>query len=277
MLAFVNNTSAQDTKYVIVPIKIYKFNKVDIYGLSSLTNQLFAKAGYTVLTNNKMSWPEDLQNNECKAIYTDTEDISPLIGLTKVKLTLKNCYYKVLTEKIGKDNDVNDIKALHTALQEAFDMLRKDGEIEKAFASLTMESKQNPSNLPKQAVQKQPKAPETLQKKEEEVHKETKKSKITTLKNYWEQFGAKSIEGVYNKNEEQFYIKYDDGVFVLYNNAHTSMAKILPTEMPSIFKVEWKDGSTEVGYLKEEKTLILECHKEDTNTSFEFKKEFPNE
>lgn len=274
-LSFLTGSSAQEKKYIIVPIKIYKFNKVDIYGLSSLTSQLFAKAGYQVLSANKMSWPKDLQANLCNAIYTETEDVSPLIGLTKVKLTLKDCYHKVLAEAIGKDNDVDDIKALQVALEEAFETLKKGKKIENAFTSLSQNSKNvaiTQTTTPEKQVTS---STQPTENKAAKVSKAT--SKIEILKSYWQQFEAKGIEGIYTKKNEQFYVKYDNNAFTLYNSSNVILAKIVRTSASTIFKIQWNNGTEDVGYLKDSKTLVLENTEKGVNTVSTFRKEFPRE
>lgn len=264
---------AQETKYIIVPLKMYKHNKVDIYGLSSLTNQLFAKAGYKVFTNNRMSWPADLQADPCKALYTETEDVSPLIGLTKVKLTLRDCFQKVHYETVGKDNDIDDIKALHTALEEAFENMQKEIHLDELFATLP---KTKSVVEPTKEILKKEQKPLTMQKQTT-----TKKAPISltfeeTLKAYWRHNVPVGIEGIYEADQKQYFIREKDNVFMLYNNTEQQLAQLEKTTLGDIYKVRWDNGTESVAFLKD-RILKIEKKQEEKVKVIALKKVFPNE
>lgn len=118
---FSQSVNLNNYKYVVVPTKYYKFNQPDFYGLSSLTRSLFFKKGITALGENKQSWPEDLLKNPCLAAYSEYKDVSPLIGKTKIKLTLKDCKDEVLFEKVGRSSTESGVEAFHAALENAFE------------------------------------------------------------------------------------------------------------------------------------------------------------
>lgn len=276
---------AQD-KYVIVPIKLYKYDKIDIYGLSSLTNQLFAKSGYKVFTENQLSWPKELQANPCLAIYTETEDVSPLIGLTKVKITLKNCYKQKLAESIGKDNDVDNIKALHIALEEAFNNLKTKGKIASCYANLS-KAKDN-YQTPEIASTIKPKAKVFIKKpviknnstKAAEISSE-KKDKTTSLeevqRHHWKKYTPVEIEGIYSYANKNYVIKYVDKGFELISPNQIKLALLQKTSKDKIYRVLWENGIFDIAYLKDNGTLVIEQSQDEQIEVWKLEKIFPNE
>ncbi len=261
---FTSNSFGQEKQYVVVPIKIYKNNRIDIYGLSSKTNQLFAKAGYIVLTDNVRNWPEELQNNPCQVLYIETEDVSPLIGLTKVKLTIQDCYKRTICQSLGKDNDIEDIKALHIALKEAFDNLQQEGKIKAAFASL-------PQGEEKKAIKAMLLTPsKPIAQKEAEKKQPTAKGDLSMmeqiLKSYWKNNVAVAIEGIYSYANNNYFIKKNGQIYELYNKEEKRIATLKESSLPNIYKVMLKEGK-----------LLIEKTQDNSTTVLSLVKLFPDE
>lgn len=257
---FAGSLCAQDTKYVIVPIKIYKNNKVDIYGLSSLTNRLFAEAGYQVFTENRASWPNELQQNPCLAIYTETEDVSPFIGLTKVKLTLKDCYQQLLFETVGKDNDMDDIKALHFALKEAFENTLNVGELQKSYAKISTKLSSPQHQAMKQTSPEQANKPIAKENKIAPTAKTTQlgtASKEAILKKHWKKYSPIEIEGIYTYEGVVYFVEYADENFQ-FSTQNTVIAELEKTSKQGVYKVFWTNGNFDIAYRKANGILLVE-------------------
>lgn len=276
------STWGQNTnkKYVIVPLKFYKFDKIDIYGLSSTTTKLFVEDGYTVLTDSKQAWPEELKKNPCKAIYTQTNDISPLLGLTKVELVVMDCYQNILYKAQGKDNDADEIIALREALREAYTALKEEGGMVRFFSNLPKDTDNSQSipltqleatatPLPSPKVQKKPHFP-TAQKPN---------AVVKLLQDRWKKEEPIGIEGIYKANDKVYYILYDDkselGGFWLYKmNEMTPIAKLTTTSAPKIYKTYWANGGFDIAYQNEEQKLIIEETISNKTTLLELSKKW---
>ena len=106
-------------EYIIVP-KNYKVLKDENkYKLNTLTAFLFKKKGFSTYIDGE-EFPEDLQQNPCKALTVQMVDNSNLFT-SKVYLELENCQKKVVyTSKIGTSKEKDFQKSYQAALRDAF-------------------------------------------------------------------------------------------------------------------------------------------------------------
>lgn len=248
----------KEQRYVVVPMKFYKFKKVDIYGLSSTTNRLFAKAGYKVLTDNQASWTEDLKANPCTILYTETNDISPLIGASKVEIIVKDCYQRELARSIGKANNSDGQKALQTAVERAFAELTKDNNFAKLYSKNPVEKSEKKITKAKTS----PKVVITPQKTQKKIVAQANQTPTIgkTLQFQWKRNPPQGIEGFYLAQGKSYYIlQHAADAFTLGFSDTTSkdaVATLKKTSSPDIFKVFWKDGTQDIGYKKGNQLLL---------------------
>lgn len=278
------SASSQDMnkKYVIVPLKFYKFDKIDIYGLSSATTKLFVNDGYTVVTDSKQSWPKELKENPCLAIYTKTNDISPLIGLTKVELVLMDCYQNVLYKAQGKDNSEDEIISLSKALKEAYELLKKEEAIELSFSNLLNDTA-NEQTIPLTKLENTAttNVKQTRETKNNTIRNTTRPNTpnpvAKLLEDRWKKESPIGIEGIYETTDKTYYILYDDknelGGFWLYEMSKMApIAKLISTSSPVIYKVFWTEDNFDIAYLNEEQVLVIEKTRNKKTTLLELLK-----
>lgn len=88
-----NALNAQDLdsyKYIIVP-KTFKINdKLDAYGLTSLTTKLFEQEGFTTIMKGSKI-PAELKKNPCLGLHADVDKVSEGT-VNKLILNLKDCH-----------------------------------------------------------------------------------------------------------------------------------------------------------------------------------------
>ncbi len=209
----------------------------------------------------------------CQALYIETEDVSPLIGLTKVKLTIKDCYKRTICKSLGKDNDVEDIKALHIALKEAFDNLQQEGKIKAAFASL-------PQGKEKKVIKAMLLTPsKPIAQKEVEREQPVAKGDLSMeqiLKAYWKNNAAVAIEGIYSYANNKCFIKKNGQIYELYNKEEKRIATLKESSLSNIYKVMWNDNVQDIAYMKEGK-LLIEKTQDNGTAVLSLVKLFPDE
>ena len=118
--------SVNDYQYVIVPVKFDFLKKDDQYGLNTLTKLLLRKYGFKAYLSSE-EIPSDLENQRCNFLYADVKETSGML-VTKVKVSLKDCYEKVVYEtEFGTSREKEYLAAYNLALREAgksFDKLK---------------------------------------------------------------------------------------------------------------------------------------------------------
>ncbi|MRI02347.1 hypothetical protein GH721_17510 [Kriegella sp. EG-1] len=98
-------------KYIVVPKKFEEFKKENQYSTNTLVKHLFTKKGYTTVWEDAM--PEDLANNQCKALFANLIEDSSLFS-TKTKVVLKDCNkQEIFTTQEGKSKS-KDYKDAYT-------------------------------------------------------------------------------------------------------------------------------------------------------------------
>ena len=110
--------SVNDYQYVIVPVKFNFFKKDDQYGLNTLTKLLLRKYGFKAYLSSE-EIPSDVENQRCNFLYADVKETSGML-VTKVKVSLKDCYEKVVYEtEFGTSREKEYAAAYNQALREA--------------------------------------------------------------------------------------------------------------------------------------------------------------
>lgn len=106
-------------KYVVIPYEFGFLKKHDQYRVNSLVRFLFKKEGFEVLYNSE-TFPQDLADDRCLALYVDIDDDSGMF-ITKTKLLLKDCANRIIFEsEEGKSRIKAYEKAYNESLRDAF-------------------------------------------------------------------------------------------------------------------------------------------------------------
>ncbi|MCT4630199.1 MAG: hypothetical protein N4A42_09980 [Winogradskyella sp.] len=107
-------------KYVIIPLKYDFISENDQYRLNTLTRYLFKQEGFIALFDEE-KFPEELNNDNCKALYANVNKIKGGLFATKLEIVLSNCFGKeVYKTEIGSSREKDYKKAYNEALKNAF-------------------------------------------------------------------------------------------------------------------------------------------------------------
>lgn len=110
-------------KYVVIPHEFGFLKKHDKYRVNSLVRFLFKKEGFQVLYNSE-TFPQDLANDRCLALYVDIDDDSGMF-ITKTKLILKDCSNQTILESIqGQSRTKAYKKAYSETIRDAFTTIK---------------------------------------------------------------------------------------------------------------------------------------------------------
>lgn len=102
----VNAQGVSDYQYIVVP---EKFSNLEQY-ISNELKALIAEKNYTVLSENKSTWPDEARLNPCQAIKVIAEKVAD----ESIKLVFKECNNYLVEEFTGVST-VNFIEALKDA------------------------------------------------------------------------------------------------------------------------------------------------------------------
>ncbi|MEO9893525.1 hypothetical protein [Aurantibacter sp.] len=117
-------TNLNKYKYIVVPKKFEEFKKENQYSTNTLVKHLFAKKGFNTVWEDAM--PEDLANNQCKALFANLIENSSLFS-TKTKIVLKDCNkQEVFVSQEGKSKSKQYKEAYSESItyaMKSFDLL----------------------------------------------------------------------------------------------------------------------------------------------------------
>ena len=102
-------------KYAIVETLFYEDMEVDKYSISGNVRKHFLEKGYTVVTETKRYWPEELFKNPCMGLYVDITASSGFFTKYKVLIEMKDCNDRVLYSKLGKGTGETETDAYRMA------------------------------------------------------------------------------------------------------------------------------------------------------------------
>ncbi len=117
-MAFAQEKTVNDYKYVIVPRKFEFFKEPNKYNLNELTKLVFEKYGFEVyFADQKL--PDVVALDRCRALYGDLANDSGLL-VTNLYITIKDCGGQVLYKSEKGNSKLKDYKkAYYEALREA--------------------------------------------------------------------------------------------------------------------------------------------------------------
>ncbi|WP_306353618.1 hypothetical protein [Flavobacterium sp. '19STA2R22 D10 B1'] len=119
ILGKAQNQNLNAYKYVLVPMRFEFFKEDNKFQLNILTKFLLKKYGFEALMLEE-NLPNDITGNRCNSLIANVVEENNFL-VTKLKVTLKDCYGKIIYEsKVGKSK-AKDYKTAYTeALREAF-------------------------------------------------------------------------------------------------------------------------------------------------------------
>lgn len=107
-------------RYVVVPLKFDFLSEKDQYRLNTLTRHLFKQKGFEVLFDEEQ-FPEELDNDRCKALYVNVENEKAGLFATKINIKLNDCFGKKVFKTETGVSRKKDFKEAYTeALKNAF-------------------------------------------------------------------------------------------------------------------------------------------------------------
>ena len=150
-------TDLNQYKYVSVPDRFDFMKTNNQYQISSLTQFLLTKKGFTVLESIE-NYPSDLAANSCLLLDINVEKIKGFLK-TKLELQFINCKKEmVFRSAIGTSKEKDFKMAYHQAIRAAFDSMEALNYNYEASAAIDISAPIEPSKpvLPKPSVQTPP-------------------------------------------------------------------------------------------------------------------------
>jgi hypothetical protein len=197
-------------KYVVVPLKFDFLSENDQYRLNTLTRHLFKQNGFTVFYS-KEEFPEDLVKDNCIALYADVKKVKGGFLKTKIEILLNDCFSKeVFKSEVGTSREKDYKEAYSAALREGFKSIEQ------------LNYKYQP--IEEEAEEAKTTEDEAVKEEEaikEEINKEPLKEKV---KSYKDLYYAQAIENGYN----------------LVNTEPKIIMTILSTSANNVYLVEGK-------------------------------------
>jgi len=105
-----------DYKYVAIPEKFKDFK--EDFGLKNFITKGLTVKKYTILKDDKETWPMDAKENACSVIHAEVLDASGFLR-NKVLLQFKDCKDKVIVESKGSSNIKEFDEGFQDALKQA--------------------------------------------------------------------------------------------------------------------------------------------------------------
>ncbi|MEQ8713251.1 MAG: hypothetical protein RIC80_09540 [Cyclobacteriaceae bacterium] len=122
LLMFSLNASAQEEfqvldqyKYIIVNTSMYEGAR-DPYNASTYLRQKLFGLKYRVIAENELSWPEELVQNKCLALWVNVVTIPKAFGDYEVALDFYNCQNITVLNLQGKGDGASSSEAFHRAI-----------------------------------------------------------------------------------------------------------------------------------------------------------------
>lgn len=213
-------------KYVVVPYEIEFLKKHDKYRVNSLVRFLFKKEGFQVLYDSE-TFPQDLTNDRCMALYLDLDDDSGMF-VTKTKIILKDCSNQIILEsEVGTSR----IKAYEKAYNES---IRNSFESVKAQRYSYKPSKREKVIVPKKEV-----ISETVTNKVNEVKEEVTPTKeMVTIK----EVKPAEVKPVLKVKTGVLYAQPIENGYQLVDNTPKVVMILLKTGASDVYLVKGKDA-----------------------------------
>ncbi|TCK68561.1 hypothetical protein DFQ05_0069 [Winogradskyella wandonensis] len=249
-----SQTTINDYKYVVVPLKADFFKGKDAYRTSTLLRYLFKKEGFEVYFDEE-ELPEELFNDRCLGLYANLAKISSFLK-TKVQIELKDCRGReVFVSDIGSTKIKEYIKAYPEAIREAFKSIE--------FLNYEYNPSANVGSKPKQNISKaenelqkieETKAAEAevvrLKKEVEDLNKQKELAKAKADLEKEKQLQAEKLEQRAEKkslnsevsSSDTLYAQAIDVGFQVVDATPKVVMVLLKTAAPNVYAVKGKDA-----------------------------------
>lgn len=212
-------------KYVVVPYEFEFLKKHNKYRVNSLVRFLFKNEGFQVLYDSE-TFPQDLTNDRCMALYLDLDDDSGMF-VTKTKIILKDCSNQIILEsEVGTSR----IKAYEKAYNES---IRNSFESVKAQRYSYKPSKREKVIVPKKEV-----IAETVTTKVNEVKEETPAKEVVTIK----EVKAEVKQPVLKVKTGVLYAQPIENGYQLVDSTPKVVMILLKTGASNVYLVKGKDA-----------------------------------
>ncbi|GEM_PF-3756518 len=233
-------------KYFVVNTSMFEGAR-DPYNASTYLRQKLFGLKYQVIAENEVSWPDELTENPCLALWINVVTIPKAFGDYQVALDFYNCQNITVLSLNGKGSGANSSEAFHRA-------------IDKALRSI----KNYPHNFKPDLALLKPKRNNT---------------ELDSLLSYFEHAKLEPFEGIYGFSSGVYTyrmgIKKVDEEFVGYviNSDHSDWVggevkgRFNRSNRPDLFSVKWylddKSEYDTFGYINENGSLTIEFKKPD--------------
>ncbi len=251
LLMFSINASAQEEfqvldqyKYIIVNTSMYEGAR-DPYNASTYLRQKLFGLKYRVIAENELSWPEELVQNKCLALWVNVVTIPKAFGDYEVALDFYNCQNITVLNLQGKGDGASSSEAFHRAIDRSL----------RNFKSYPYEFKPELALLPLKG----------------------RSVEVDSLILHLQGDGLEPMEGLYEFNSGmynyQIGIKKQDKEYVGYVISSDMSSwkggevkgRFNKSNRPDLFSVKWfLDDRTEYdtfGYINEDESLTIEFKK----------------
>ena len=112
--------TVSDFRYIMIP-GIFKNEKANRYDLNDLLLRKLEEKKYTVLYENKMSWPKDALEDPCNILNAELINVSTLFK-NKIQIKLFDCNGKEISSLEGRSK----IKNLELGARDALENTSKN-------------------------------------------------------------------------------------------------------------------------------------------------------
>ena len=250
LITFFYGQQVSDYQYIYIP---EKFNDQDVnkYGLNDLLQLKLKQKKFTVITESKENWPEELLQNPCQILTADLLNTSNMFK-NKLKVEFKNCDNKT----IGLVDGISSIKEFEPGMREALEVAAKkipmSAPVEK---SMTLQKEETPNQV-------------EIVKKDSPVVAETKKAQVVPAPKT-EATASQKAEIYSNGSLALNRIFLANGEFILVNpNNSVPYATFKPSTKKEVYRVQLGNGASTLGYLEDGKIVV-----ELANSDGSFRKE----
>ena len=244
LITFFYGQQVSDYQYIYIP---EKFNDQDVnkYGLNDLLQLKLKQKKFTVITESKENWPEELLQNPCQILTADLLNTSNMFK-NKLKVEFKNCDNKT----IGLVDGISSIKEFEPGMREALEVAAKkipmSAPVEK---SMTLQKEETPNQV-------------EIVKKDSPVVAETKKAQVVPAPKT-EATASQKAEFYSNGSLTLTKIFLTNGDFILVNpNNSVPYATFKPSTKKEVYRVQLGNGASTLGYL-EDGTIVVELADSD--------------
>lgn len=244
LITFFYGQQVSDYQYIYIP---EKFNDQDVnkYGLNDLLQLKLKQKKFTVITESKENWPEELLQNPCQILTADLLNTSNMFK-NKLKVEFKNCDNKT----IGLVDGISSIKEFEPGMREALEVAAKkipmSAPVEK---SMTLQKEETPNQV-------------EIVKKDSPVVAETKKAQVVPAPKT-EATASQKAEFYSNGSLTLTKILLTNGEFILVNpNNSVPYATFKPSTKKEVYRVQLGNGTSTVGYL-EDGNIVVELADSD--------------